>query len=479
MKKINFKKIDWEKELDTCLHLLEAKEDAEYALTTCEDTLEKEITLDYASEQDYVNAKCGSNPLKNQSYSVSKPEKGKFLFSLVAMLVFFAACIGTLIASFVCSANQSTFTEMRKTPDTAYEQWADGWDSVSSFNELEDTWYIVQNEWGKRGLTVTWNDVLASKQALTRYSSTIYSGELYKQLCADMANKMSEQEGTMQFLAIFSLIPAVVFAIITKKRGVVLRCDTAEYNEQEKRNRELELEYNQWKKDVEKAKTEYVRLRKKVAEQQEELAEEKQAAKKRIKELQVTINKLTEQCNKASEKVQAALIQLGYDYDLDSSLMAHLFEHLEDNNFERAAEICYQNDDLSIVVHRTYQEELEQEEAAEERRREKRERDRQEQERIKREEEYVRRFERQAELDRQSREHQAELDRREREKQAQEAHRRELERQREQHRREVDERLKRESEQRALISSMCRRCKNYGKCGISVKTPNCHGFVLK
>ena len=465
MKKINIKKVDWEKVFDTCLRVFEEKEDAEYLLTKCEDTLKEEIAMEYATQEDYVNRKCGLSPLEYQSHSVSKPAKGKFIFSLVAALVFFAVCIGSFVASLVCTANGSTFKEMRKELDAAYQQWAGGWGSASSFAELEDTWYIVQDAWGERGLMVTWNDVLASKEYLTRYSNTIYSGELYEQLCADMANKMSEQEQGLQFLAIFSLVPAVIFTISTVKKGIIVKCNQNEYSEQEKRNWELANQNKDWLKGVEKAKAEYVRLCAELKKQKANLEEKKAAAKEKIKELEITIEKLTVQCNQAAEKIETALWQLNYSFELDSGVVSRIYSHLRDNDFQKAVEM--------------YNEDVAQEQAKEEQRRQKRERIREEHDRIKREEEYLKRMERQAQLDRQSRERQAELDRKERERREKEIHRAEVERQREQHRREVDERLKRESEQRALISSMCRRCKNYGKCGIAIKSPDCHGFVPK
>ena len=196
-------------------------------------------------------------------------------------------------------AQRNIFSDLKKNPGEGYEQWVSGWSDVESFEDLSETWYLVQEDWRLKGVEVTWEDVLETKKKHFKYVTTIHSDSLLERLCNDQREKYDSSNGFVfgVVLDIVALICLIVFIVALKYRIESLR----EYKAEKQANAEIDRKHSIWTQQVERVKMTWQRL---LEEHNKAIEEERALFKKKAVQVKKKLKKLEEDYDSVEEKTK-------------------------------------------------------------------------------------------------------------------------------------------------------------------------------
>ena len=462
----------WDEQLAQCIQLREKDEMFEQNISQLQFDNACEYQQPLIKKEDYIQKKCGYDPKERIRHDYTQPSKIKPLITMAVSIVLAVLGVFLFILGISNSKKSGTLMDLKNNPGQGYEQWVDTWNDFSTFDELSETWYLVENDWKEQGVTVSWEDVLEIKNTYFSYG-TIYSDNLLSKLTFEMSNQYSDKAGSCYGWGIGVLIVAAV-AFFFVHRGVNsdYKMMLSKYTEECARNAQLANEHTEWEKKVKIHEKKYVEMKKEYNEETKAMNARKEERERQAAEIRAEQEKLNEQIFEAEEGIWEKLREADervpetkkYGNDLGdlprttSDFFKSIRLYLKGEDFVGAL-LAYYNDwherDLEAEEERRLEEEERRREREEERRRER------EEERYRMEKERNRLETERNRLD-------AERNRIERERTLA------YEREQKENRRQQEQLAKKEAEY-AAARAQCAQCASFAHCisGKKNKNPYC------
>lgn len=421
----------FEKSIELYAQWQSRKEEMETLEFSMED-LEEEIAQPLISKEKHLKDTCGGDPAMRQTnyHSYPKKERIKSLVWLFGAILAGILAVVFLIAGISNSKKANIFNELKHAPGQGYQQWTRTWEDYSKFEDLSETWYLVEEDWKKAGVSVSWAEVLEIKNAYFSYG-TIYSDTLLSKICFEMSGKHTNGAGTCySFMVGLGIVTVVALFIFFKVANPIYSFALQEYKEELKRNAELQQKHTEWTRNIRIQEQKYLQMQKAHEKKKAELLTKKEEYEKSKEKCAEKLEELRQERLEAEEPLRQKLYKadekipdnkkpegLGvgfYSPPFSADFWKEIRLYLQDGDFKQALLKYYEKE---IVLHAEREaEKMREEELRAERRREKmaelqmeeerersrleKERNRLEKERNQIERERIRAYERQEEANR-------------------------------------------------------------------------------
>ena len=100
-----------------------------------------------------------TEPKKRATDYVAPPSRSALTKILIWFIITLCAALTCLIISIILIVKMSVATSIANNPGDKFYDWIDGWQYVSTFDELEGSWAEVRSDWKSRGLDIDWKYV--------------------------------------------------------------------------------------------------------------------------------------------------------------------------------------------------------------------------------------------------------------------------------------------------------------------------------
>ena len=171
-----------------------------------------------ASEDEYVEKVLPTPERRSTIQSARKPDPKKLIIFLSAF------CIAAIIAVVLLFSVIHTFSlrnailDIRADRGNPYREWLNSFGSVENFDQLEEGWATVEEDWGKRGIDINWDFVVEVKNKTYPYGGTIYANRIDYALIEAIEDLDDQSIGGTKIPALIVLCAlAIFFALQLKK----------------------------------------------------------------------------------------------------------------------------------------------------------------------------------------------------------------------------------------------------------------------
>lgn len=297
------KKKTWDEQLVQCIELREKDEMFEKQIVQLNFDNASDVQKSLIKKEEYIKKECGNDPKERITYNHTKPSKVKPLITMAVNILLILISVILFIAGISSSRKCEILMDLKNNPGQGYERWVDTWGDFSSFDELSETWYLVENEWKEQGVSVSWEEVLEIKNTYFSYG-TIYSDNLLSKLTFEMSNKYSDKAGGCYGWGIGVLIvAALAFFFVYRRVRSNYKKFLSEYKEECAQNAQLIQKHTEWEKKVKVHEKKYVEMKNEYDKEIEEMNARKEARKKKKAEIRAEQEKLNAQIFEAEEEI--------------------------------------------------------------------------------------------------------------------------------------------------------------------------------
>ena len=293
----------WDEQLVQCIQLREKDETFEKQIAQLNFDNACEFQQPLIKKEEYIKKECGSDPKENIRYNYTKPSKVQPLLTIVLNTLLAVLGIILCIMGIDSSKKSGILLDLKNNPGQGYGQWVDTWDDFSSFDELSETWYLVENDWKQQGISVSWEDVMGIKNTYFSYG-TIYSDNLLSKLTFEMSNKYSDKAASYYGWGIGVLIiAAITFFTVYRRLQSDYKVMLSKYEEECRQNNQFARAHTEWQKKVSSHEKKYVQMKNEYDKAIEEMNARKEERKREAAEIRVKQEELNEQIFVAEEGI--------------------------------------------------------------------------------------------------------------------------------------------------------------------------------
>ena len=328
-----------------------------------QDEIESDEQQPLIQKEKYLSQQCGSDPLDSVRHEYSKPSRLKSVVALIGSILLVAIAVILIFVGISNSKQANKLMDLKTNPGEGYKQWVETWEDASSFGDLEDTWYLVEEDWKSQGVSVSWSDVIDIKNKFFS-SGTVYSDNLLSKLTFEMSSKYSDKAGSCYGWGIGLVIAAaIVYFVLFRNANNIYQAENNAYLKEQEENAKFAKKHDEWIKKVASAKKTYANMQKAHQEEANAIVERNNNRKKKIDSLSKEIESLNRETieEEIFEILDNANSQVPdnkkYGLDifsgrLDTYFFTRIYFHLKKNNLVDALTVYYKEFHEQVIMER-------------------------------------------------------------------------------------------------------------------------------